>query len=783
MFENFKKLTIKGGCFQDETELELFKKDAVSIIYGRNGSGKITIAYSIDELSKNDEEKSDDFTVTSDTVIPEDKKNSIFIFNEDFIQKQVRIEKEGINTIVMLGEQVELDAQIKAKQIELNTKEEEYNKLNEEKEKYENEKEDISPLFHFKQIRNILRADKGWADIDRDLKGNTLKSHIKDDVIETIMNLEEPKETDNQLKEKVNADLKLYKETNNAQRLEWERPQQIVPEQLEPLGDLLSKQLDTPILSDREKRLMNLLESHPEHSREETKKLLAENWTFCPTCLREITEQDKDYITKTLTRILSEEANKYQSSLQKMLETYDFVKMEQPEFTGGLNEREINSAYTASINLNNILKKTHDKISQRKNHIYESILNPFSEDEYKEYTEAVAAWKNALNILDECVKRFNDSVDKHAKLYNQVRSGNNKLARKHLALQLSSYKKAKENKYENERKWKEKSDECEKVRGEIKQLIAQKERTDIALDYINNELQYVFYSKRKMKLEPGDGCYKLKVNGRAVKPKKISIGERNVLGLCYFFAKLFGGKTETNKYAFEYLIVIDDPISSFDYGNRVGVMSLLRFQFNNILKGNPNSRILVMSHDLYSVFDLMKIRNDITNERNPFFIELANNQLKEHKKRNEYEKLLQNVYSYAANTYKDEFGETSEIGIGNIMRRMLEAFSTFCYGVSFEKMVRRDDVLELIPKEKQSYYGNFMYRLTLNSESHMEENMYTLNSITTYFTKDEKVQTAKSVLLFLLYINRQHLAAYLKEEELNEIEGWKTEENRWIINT
>lgn len=65
----------------------------------------------------------------------------------------------------------------------------------------------------------------------------------------------------------------------------------------------------------------------------------------------------------------------------------------------------------------------------------------------------------------------------------------------------------------------------------------------------------------------------------------------------------------------------------------------------------------------------------------------------------------------------------------------------------------------------------------------MEENMYTLNSITTYFTKDEKVQTAKSVLLFLLYINRQHLAAYLKEEELNEIEGWKTEENRWIINT
>lgn len=63
----------------------------------------------------------------------------------------------------------------------------------------------------------------------------------------------------------------------------------------------------------------------------------------------------------------------------------------------------------------------------------------------------------------------------------------------------------------------------------------------------------------------------LKINGKSVKPKKISVGERNVLGLCYFFAKLFGGKTEATKYSSEYLIVIDDPVSSFDYGNRVGV--------------------------------------------------------------------------------------------------------------------------------------------------------------------------------------------------------------------
>ena len=39
MFENFKKITITGGCFETATELELFKKDTVSVVYGRNGRG------------------------------------------------------------------------------------------------------------------------------------------------------------------------------------------------------------------------------------------------------------------------------------------------------------------------------------------------------------------------------------------------------------------------------------------------------------------------------------------------------------------------------------------------------------------------------------------------------------------------------------------------------------------------------------------------------------------------------------------------------------------------
>ena len=53
MFENFKKIKIKGGYFDEETELEFFKGDVpLSVVYGRNGSGKSTIARCLKQLSE-----------------------------------------------------------------------------------------------------------------------------------------------------------------------------------------------------------------------------------------------------------------------------------------------------------------------------------------------------------------------------------------------------------------------------------------------------------------------------------------------------------------------------------------------------------------------------------------------------------------------------------------------------------------------------------------------------------------------------------------------------------
>lgn len=797
MFEQFRKIRIKGGYFEEERELELFKENkTLSIVYGRNGSGKSTIARCLKQLAETEEERIErerkveageetGYIVTSNIPIKEEDKKGVFVFDEDFLRNNVRVENNGLNTIVMLGEQVELDEKINAKKEELNKKQEECDKQDELVKKYEDSSESISPGYYWNQIRDGLREDGGWADIDCELKGNKQKSRITEDLVTMLMRMEEPTEAYETLRNQVISDKSLYLESENSQVIEWNVEEVKLPDSLQELKALLEMPLDAPTLTEREYRLMDLLtktSQEPQHfDPQHTRHILEKGWTFCPLCLREITDKDRISIAEVLKNLLNKESDAFNDRLNANYNAFRTIEMGLPEFPGNLYKEELQVAIATQEELNKVLAVVRENIDLRKRSIYKSLQKPLADGLEEKYVDVRTTWKTALEGILKCVQTFNETVNKRNKLLEKVRHENNQLARKQLASVLKSYRMALDNKTKDEKTLQELQKQREVLIGEIKQLNAQKENTDIALEYINQELQYVFYSNRKVKLIPGEGCYKLVVNGKEVKPKKISVGERNVLGLCYFFAMLFVGKRNGDKYSSEYMIVLDDPISSFDYGNRLGVMSLLRYQFNNIKKGNENSRILVMSHDLQSVFDLVKIRRDLQNgygEKQ--FLELENKNIKEQLIKNEYQKLLTHVYEYAS-CDSSEDKETMEMSIGNIMRRMLEAFASFCYNKSFELMMRTEGLLNNIPKEKRKYYENFMCRLALNEESHGESRAYTLDNITPFFTKEEKLRTAKSLLLFLLYVNEPHIKAYLKSDMVEKIESWKGEEHDWLI--
>lgn len=794
MFENFKNITIEGGYFETPTTLNLFKKSHLSIIYGRNGSGKTTIAKSIRQLvGKDTEQPNEDgytaYSISSDSVIPEGKKDSVFIFDEEFVRLNVRTQGKGLETIVMMGEQVDLDTQMakkKEEKVEIEKKRQELLNL---KAKFEDISDTSSPQYFYNKIRESLREDGGWADIDRDVKGNSVKGRITEELINRLVSMEEPKESEEELRIQLSSDLSLYTQTEDAQILGWKASELVIPANLGEIKNLLEIKVERPELSDREQRLLLFLQEHAGYYSQQTTRLLTEEqWQFCPLCLRSIGENDYTNISEILQHMLNKESERYSSDLDKAMESFIESKIDFSEFPDKLNKNERLAVLVAAEQLNKDIGVVREKISRRKNDIYSIVNDSFSPEELNAYVEHLITYQNAIQTLEKCVEKYNRSVNERAKLKKQVQHENDLLARKRLTTILKGYKQAKKAHEACKTEISTIEQEKERIEGEIKAIKAQIERTDIALEYINEELQYVFYSDKKVRLVAGDGYYKLMINGRNVPPKKISVGERNVLGLCYFFAKLFSNKKKEDKYNDETLLVIDDPVSSFDYGNRLGVMSLLRYQFSNIKKGNPNSRMLVLTHDLRSAFDLAKIRSELNGGKRErgekLFLELVDKQLKERTVSNEYKKMLEYVYEYAKKPANDA-DEHIETGIGNVMRRVVEAFSSFCYNMPFEEMMCRDNILKAIPEEKRKYYENFMCRLTLNGESHMEERVYDLNTITPFFTEREKIQTAKSLLLFLKYVNEEHLTCYLgknkedEEDKIAEIKSWETEAN-WI---
>ena len=793
MFEKFKKLKIQGGCFDEETTLELFMKDAITVVYGRNGSGKTTIAHGIKQLAiaaetEVDETKANhdtEFTVSADVAISNDLRKQVFVFDEDFVNEHIRLRKNGIQTIVMIGEQVEIDRQIEAKQELLKEVERQIDELAFQRSQYDDTNNAKSPGFHYNKLYDALRADNGWAEIDREIRGNKVKSRVTDFLVELLLSMEEPAESYQELYDRFLHEKDVYLKSLNAEPITWEGIILDYPKTLDSLVELLQTPVDRPELSEREQRLLGFISTHPQ---QDISRMMDEKWEFCPLCLRNMTAHDHANLSATLTKLLNRQADEYKEKLDDARRQYWPVVVNLPKFSGNLYQDELQEVRRVLDELNVVTQRVRDTIGWRSIKVYEIMEKPFPEEFMARYEKAVQNTERVVAKLILRVGSFNKMVSERNKQREMLLMENKKLARKQLASSLEMYRQAKDDSQKNSEQLAEKEREKENLQNDINDLKTQKERTDIALEYINDELSYVFYSNRKLQLEAStDNSYRLKVNGRNVTPNKISVGERNVLALCYFFARLYSDKSNREKYKSECLIVVDDPVSSFDYGNRLGVMTLLRYQFNCILKGNPHSRILVMSHDLYSVFDLVKIKDDVCGrsldkDKEPRgYLALEDHQLKPARMRSEYAILLKHVFAYAASQEQRDPDETQEMAIGNVMRRLLEGFASFCYNKKFEEMLRMDDLLlSISPEKKRAYYGNFMFRLALNGESHSEEGVYALNGFNRYFLRDEKVKTAKTLLLFLQYINPLHIASYLSAAERKTLASWRTDETHWV---
>lgn len=782
MIEKIRQLKIQGRCFYPYKSLNCFnnEKAHISIIYGKNGSGKSTISKAVSgqedlQCTYFDKDKNELFL----------DENSVFVFNEEYIKNKVEIKEDGLDAVVLFGEQVKFDKKLDKLNSELDDNKRKLDLEEKKKSKLENKKEYISYLFKLEKIKNRLKSPNSWVErslmINRDRKAPNITLNLIKDIFKkpTTKNINEAQKLFDERLSILKNDT-LRKVPYSLKKIN------ISKDFFKEVEKLLAVKVEIPTLSERDKLILSIVEERGNTYLDIIKDSFSrESQKFCPFCFRDISDFEKSDIIVGIEKVLNKSVEdhknmlvKHQKMIGNLIDNLDSAMSTADMLKDVYSEEFL--CYEANFKIvNSQLCEYIQKLDKKINNLFVPL-----EFENKDILIQINKFNDSIEKLENKRVEFNASIDEIDKKREQAIEYNKEIAYWELIDDYNDYCNAFE-KHENCVALIEKLKlDIKNNENEISLINDKKKRVTVAKDYINKALEYIFFTKERLQLDVENGKYFLISKNVRVTPDKVSTGERNIIALCYFFTQMLDNHNLDDNYREKCFIVIDDPVSSFDVENKVGVSTYLKFKISEILHGNANSKIVFMSHDLSTIFDFQKAAKEIAAE-----IESTANGIKKYsetyelidfqlipfseskKDRHEYSVLMKEIYKYANN----EETQLSDFTVGNSMRRLLEAYGTFIYKKGIEELTTNDAILELCGNHKK-FYKNFMYRLVLNGESHFKERVLSLED-TNFFefiSTQQKRVTAQRLMAFLFLINPLHVKEHLdnREDVESTINGW-----------
>lgn len=770
-------IEVKGNCFIEDTELKIFESidqnnseiinNSVAVVYGKNGEGKTTISDEINKLRTEENQQLKLKDVSGNIIeLSEEELRRIFVYSENFIDKNVKFNESGLKSIIMFGKQVELDDKIKEKEDLLKKYKSELTKSDDKIKEFTDIKSVKSPDYYINKIKNYLKGDNSWADVDRKIKGNKNKTPV--DVMDIVSVFDTKDSLDEIEKEfKHLEEIFLKKDSNFSSKIEKLELIKNSKEIEENIQKLLKVKFTKNELTENESKILEYIKNGQQTFYENVKEYFKKDVDICPYCLRKISEQYRNELVKDIENILNDEINQYKTKLEDLI----IPNIEINETYKEIDEILYKDLVTLIEKYDIQKNKINELIKKKKNNVYEMLTE--NELENVNISTIINDINTNFERLNTKIEEINNIIENKEKTKQRLILLNKKIYYYKIQDDYNNYKKFREEKEKEIANNELIKKNIKTTKTEITTLNAQKNNIHIALDKLNKYLEYILFDKNRLKLECRDNEYFVKVNGKDVKLKDLSLGERNIISLAYFFTLMLEENNEDSEFEKDSFIVIDDPISSVDSDNKIGIYSFLRMMFYKIIK-NSNSKIICFSHNLEVIFNLEKTFSDIGKAKMTIK-ELRKCKLNEFKYRkyNEYSKILTEIYEFAN---KEEGYEKLEYTIGNQMRKVLEAYATFNYKKGIENISTTEEILNKIEDEsKREYFRNFMYRLILNGDSHMEETVrsYPNNTFFDHIDINEKIITAKSLLVFLYLIDDTHIKMYFSnKKEVENIESW-----------
>ena len=294
--------------------------------------------------------------------------------------------------------------------------------------------------------------------------------------------------------------------------------------------------------------------------------------------------------------------------------------------------------------------------------------------------------------------------------------------------------------------------------------------TQKANDNINFLLSIVF-GENVISVNYGENGYEIiKENGR-IYPSSLSTGEQNIVSLCYFFAQMMDGEKCGSIQEFlagNRIIILDDPLSSFDFGNKYGVIRLLDYVMNLMSKKESESKLIIMTHDPETAIELSKIAIGRLGGKKVKCCEISNN---------DEGSLLESVKFDGIDEYKNILGKMYGIAVGkedtempapNEVRRVWEAFLRFELGVSSvsdRKAIEK--VRDYYNKDRLKYefLDSFMSYAFIHQDSHSASQMLFFNfSLFPVLSDEDFRKHIRQIICFIHIVSPLHIASRLSND-------------------
>lgn len=796
--KNLQDIVVAGRAYGTQgVELKGILKFPYNITFGRNGSGKSTLAKAIRNFVEGDSDAECQMSFGKNP--PAVDKANVYLFDDDFVDRNIRLTstESGLGAIALIGAQVHQDDQIaKDEQLYANIQssvdtvqqtlsnlETECGQLQKSIEK------SIVDSGYKRRIYDIRNVKKASYDLD-EIRNEGL-SYDWEMNVETLRKSLEERVTDVVMTQDISTPVTW--ETDNLSLFPSEAAKRLLRRKVEPAE-----------LSERDRMIMEFASNYASITRD---LLLKQRARFCPMCHQEIDDSHRLEVEKRLSNFFGREIQQYQKELQKLID--ELTPIEVPE-----NPMKSSRSVWLYPMLVNAIEQENARRAKWRALLQERKNNPTGITRIPRDIESNVdeqLFHKLVNDWEDEIRRYNQLVQSRSAFQQRLLKQNRVLAylENKPAIELL-YKKQKDKSVAS-RQLNELGIQLKMVAKRIMESRRKMLDVHVAVKQINKLLNTVFFDNRICleekvnRVQDDDGGtldsigYQVKVRGKSVNPNEISTGERNILALAYFFVKIAEGSDFVNNKK-PMLVVIDDPVSSFDAGNKAALSAMLHAQLVRVLTTNKNreyngNKVLVLTHDISTVRYLKSVRyawaSAVFKDKNPYYqadevFDLNRRELLSDGFDSEYHFLLKRVMGFALS---EDPEDQQYVSVGNEMRRVLESFARMMYKQNIGGMFKIDNRFyamakgeKLNPKitdnalvgERKNFFRNYLSSTILHAGSHTNvEGGADVEDGNTY-TRGEYQKFARIMLLFMLYNQEDHVISYLGIDARNRILAFDT---------